>query len=194
MGTIEYSCKKKPLVNEYACGDYYFVKEYDESVCIILIDVLGHGKEAYELTQICEEFLQKHYKTNPFDLIQQLNNHIKGSRGAVAAIGQLDTRTGLFTYVLIGDITIRRFALKPQTAVCRPGIVGYMMPTPRVEQMNVHPGDVLLLHTDGVSNHFKLSDYPGILNDSIDQVSKTIIERFAKKHDDSACIALRYKP
>jgi hypothetical protein len=49
-----------------------------------------------------------------------------------------------------------------------------------------------MLCTDGVSDRFSSVEYPGVLSHAPKVVVRTILDRFGKAHDDSACIAIRY--
>jgi phosphoserine phosphatase RsbX len=74
------------------------------------------------------------------------------------------------------------------------GIVGGTMRTAREQQMRLSPRDIVVMYSDGVRDHFELSDYPQLLLGNAETIARTVIRRFAKEHDDAACIALRYDP
>ena len=59
--------------------------------------------------------------------------------------------------------------------------------------MTLEPGDLIILHTDGVSSRFSAADYPSASHHSPEEVARNIIQRYGKNHDDAACIAVRYK-
>jgi negative regulator of sigma-B (phosphoserine phosphatase) len=63
----------------------------------------------------------------------------------------------------------------------------------REEKMTLTDGDVLVLHTDGVKEHFDLEDYPELLVDDAETVANHIINQFGGAEDDACCIALRYQ-
>jgi len=57
--------------------------------------------------------------------------------------------------------------------------------------MQVGNGQLVTFYTDGVSDRFDASDYPGLRYDRATVVARTIVDRFGKAHDDATCIALR---
>jgi serine phosphatase RsbU (regulator of sigma subunit) len=72
--------------------------------------------------------------------------------------------------------------------------VGGIARSPRNRQLRIEVGDVVLLYTDGVRDHFRLSEYPQLLTHDAPTIARTVVERFGKPHDDSACLAIRYEP
>jgi serine phosphatase RsbU (regulator of sigma subunit) len=65
------------------------------------------------------------------------------------------------------------------------------MRTPRPQTLQLEAGDVVVLYTDGVRDHFSSDDYPGLFHDQPKEVVRKIVERFGKNHDDAGCIAVR---
>jgi serine phosphatase RsbU (regulator of sigma subunit) len=60
-----------------------------------------------------------------------------------------------------------------------------------VQQLTLQRGDVVLLHTDGVSERFELEDYPEILGHAPATIVRVVLRRFGKDRDDAGCLALR---
>lgn len=195
MTKLDYFIAVRPLPSNKGgeCGDTAVIKEFDNKLFIGIVDVAGHGKNAQKIAVICKDYLESNYRRDLVETMNGLHEHIKGSRGAVAGIGHLDLKTGELKYVGVGNIVLRRFGASSVKVIPRLGIVGYTIPTPREEVMKLHDGDVLVLYTDGVKEHFELADYPELLNDNAETIATLIIQQFGKEDDDAACIALRYK-
>lgn len=190
---MDYFLAIRPLLDHDSCGDIGIIKEFDNKVFIGLIDVLGHGKEAYKIAVISKGFLQKNYRKDLTEIIKGLHERIRGTRGEVVGLCILDLSTGVLKCAGIGNISVRRFRSTSERVIFRSGIVGYMMPNPKEERIVLSDGDVLVLYSDGVRDHFELKDYPGILRDNARTIAKNIIRNFGKKGDDASCIALRYR-
>jgi serine/threonine protein phosphatase PrpC len=60
------------------------------------------------------------------------------------------------------------------------------------QALQLEPGDLVVLYTDGVSDRFTAEDYPSVLHHSAEEVARNIVQRFGKGHDDAACIAVRF--
>ena len=193
MPELDYFLAIRPLLNDMACGDTGIIKEFDNKVFIGIIDVLGYGEDAHEVAMFCVDFLEKNYRQNLMEMMGGLHQQIKGSQGAVAGLCLLDLKTGELTFIGVGNITARKFGSSNIRIVPRSGIIGYVMPSLREEKMILHDGDVLVLHTDGVKEHFDLEDYPELLIDDAEMIANHIINQFGRAEDDAACIALRYQ-
>jgi negative regulator of sigma-B (phosphoserine phosphatase) len=72
------------------------------------------------------------------------------------------------------------------------GIVGYIMSTVREQTLTLLVGDVLVMHSDGIKEHFELSECPGILTGDAKSIATGLLRQFGKENDDASCIALRY--
>jgi serine phosphatase RsbU (regulator of sigma subunit) len=195
MKQPEYFIVVRPLPGNRAdeCGDAGFVLEFDDKMLIVIIDGVGHGKEASIVAVACREYLEGKAGQDLVAMMKGLHEHIRGSRGAVVGIGCLDLKTGELKFVGIGNITLAKFGSTAVKIVPRLGIVGYIISDPVEEIVKLHDGDVLLLYTDGVREHFDLKDYPELPNDSAETIANLIITEFGKDEDDAACIALRYR-
>jgi serine phosphatase RsbU (regulator of sigma subunit) len=62
----------------------------------------------------------------------------------------------------------------------------------REQQMSLNPDDVLLLHTDGISERFENSEFPQLRYADAMSIARGIVNRFGKNYDDAGCIAVRY--
>ena len=189
---MDYFLAKRPLNNDIFCGDTGVIKEYDGKVFIGIIDGLGHGQEAHKMAVSCEDFLEKNYRQGLVKTMMTLHDHIKGSRGAVVGLCLLDHVIGELQCVSVGNITIRIFGSSNTKIIPRDGIVGYTMPSPKEAKMSLDDGDVLVLHTDGIKEHFDLEDYPALLAHDARNLATHIMEQFGKGHDDALCIVLKY--
>ena len=87
---------------------------------------------------------------------------------------------------------MRRFGKEETRLVSRDGVVGQNIRTPLPQHLQLEPGELIVLYTDGVSDRFTSDDYPGVVRHAPKEVASNIVERFGKDHDDAACIAVRY--
>ncbi|MEW6096862.1 MAG: stage II sporulation protein E (SpoIIE) [bacterium] len=146
---LELDCflAKRPFCHQKdtECGDTGIIKEFDNKVFIAIVDVLGHGKEAYEFALVCQDFLEKNYYKGLIEIMKTLHESIKGLRGVVAGLCLLDINSGVLKYVGIGNITARKFGLNPIRLIPQDGIIGYAIKTPKEEAIKLSEGDVFIL-------------------------------------------------
>ena len=211
---LEYGLSEQPL--EKVSGDISFYKQSENTAFIAVIDVAGHGEHAHELAMKAQLFIAKHFTLPLTELISDLHHYIHGSRGLVIMLAQIDLASLLLTYSGMGNVELRSFSEKKiskQSAskkttsqqslsqqslgqqssrgLSRDGVVGYMISSPQERQLQLQANDVILLYSDGIKAHFELSDYPEILSDSAALISKNVLQRFGKTHDDQCCVAIK---
>ena len=191
---VIYNMAKRPLNNDVFCGDTGLFREFDDKVFLAVVDVLGHGVRAQKVAEDCEAFLEKNYRLDLPEMMLGLHGHIKGSRGAMAGLCRLDLKTGELKYVGIGDTVAKTIGSENTQFISLSGVIGYTIPTPREKTGNLHMGDVLLLHTDGIKAHFRPQEYPELPNDTPTTITTRMIEQFGKEYDDALCMALKYLP
>jgi len=189
---VDYFLTIKPFTKNVECGDTGIIKEFDHKVFIGIIDVAGHGKEAYKIAVTSKDFLEKNYRKDLVNSMKDLHKCLKDTRGAVAGLCLIDLIAGKLKYVGIGNITARIFGANTRRIISKPGIIGYAIRTIREERTKLYNNDVLLLYTDGIKEHFELEDYPELLQDDARTIATNIISKFGKNNDDAACIALRF--
>lgn len=193
MPETDYHLAKVPLLSEEKCGDTAVIKEFDNQIFLAVVDVLGHGPEARKLAIIIETFLAENYREDLMDMLVSLHEHIKGSRGAVAALCLLNTDSGMLKYTGIGNITTRTFGLINQRLLSRDGVIGYMIRSPKEEIVKMAENDILVVYSDGIKEHFEFEDNPGIFKLTAKEIATWVITQFGKKEDDAICLALRYR-
>lgn len=190
---------KRPLGGsarmDMECGDDGMIKKLDEDTLFIaLVDALGHGGDAHAIALICVNYLRKNCSGDLIETMEGLHKYIKSlNKGAVVCICRLDLKNGELRYVGAGNISMKRFGSSRTRVIYKNGIVGYTIPRQMEEMMVLRGGDVLVLHTDGVKENFDESDYPELLKDDVKEIAETIVNRFGRKDDDAACLALRYE-
>ena len=193
MPNVDYTIATRPCTGETVCGDLGWVKRFDDKIFLALLDVAGHGPEAEALARKCPDFFEAHYEELSLPgIIQSLHEFVKASKGLVVGLCVLDIPTGVLHYSGMGNIEVKIFGKQSYTFVARNGVVGYQITRPIWEAFLLNIGDVLLMHTDGISSYFNKKDYPGIANDDVDTIAKTMIDRFGKAHDDVGCIVMKY--
>lgn len=173
-----------------ACGDTGII--LDDGCFLGLVDALGHGPVAAEIAEHAKDYLLHHYHLKLSEIIQGLHDHLKNTRGAVAAVCRLDRSSGILHYSGMGNIRLRIFGHRPQILITRDGILGYMIPSPEANTIQLHDGDILIMHSDGIREHFAPDGYPSLLMGQASDICKNFIEQLGKSNDDVSCIALRY--
>ena len=189
---LEHSSQIRACHGERLSGDTVVIRPLKQGLFVAIVDVLGHGPEAHELTHAIDAYLTHYGTSDVSSLMTRLHQHLKGSRGAAVGLCAIDATTGRIDYAGIGNTTMRRFGKTETRLVSQDGVLGQNMRTPLHQTLQLEPGDLIVLYTDGVSDRFTSDDYPGILRHTPKEVANNIVQRFGKDYDDAACIAVRY--
>ena len=188
---IDYFVAEKAL--ELVNGDTGFVSFDEEQLFVGIVDGAGHGPEANTIAQTSRDFLEKNKDAELPELMNALHENLRGTRGGVAIIGKLDYGSLQLRYVGIGNAVLRKFGNSSERAVTQDGVIGYQIRTPQEKLMQISGGDVLVMHTDGITSYFDVNDYPEILNDDAKTIANNLINKFGKNNDDATCIVIRFK-
>ncbi len=191
MKRYSYGVRTRPYYGELVCGDGFVIDEHESGLFIVLIDSLGHGHNAANLSRQMEKYL---YQLNSHDLVwvvQNLHDNFFGSIGAAVTLFSIDTQCHHFTCINIGNNSVRYFSETQVRMDPQPGVIGERIPTLQQKSDSYNNGDMFILSTDGISSSFSLSEYPTLQYQTADQVADFIMEKFSKRHDDATVIVVR---
>ena len=179
---------------EDECGDAGVIRVTDDQCFLALMDVLGHGKKAHEVAEIGERYLEQNHGSDLLDMMNGLHACLKGTRGAVASLCRLNLLNREMEFVGVGNITARLYGSSPVTFVSRDGVLGYRIPSPKMQRAKVSPGDILILNSDGIKERFDPIFYPDLLKGPARKIAADLMDRLGKDSDDASCIVLRCEP
>ena len=189
---FEWATYGRPCAGERLSGDVALAVDVGSKLVVVLIDVLGHGPEAYELAKEMAAYIKEKPVAVPSTMIENLDKAFKGSRGSVAGCAVLDAHSETLSFAGIGNPVFRILsASQTVTLPVSAGIIGAGIRTPVNHRARLLPGDLLVGCSDGVSEGFRVSDYPQIFSHNIWAIARSIVKRFGKNHDDATCFALR---
>lgn len=192
-GKIDSGFIIKPYQAGEPCADVVILKRTRTGVFFCLLDVSGHGFTAASLTRKAKQYVLKNTSRGLTQVMRGLHLYLKGTRGCVAAMGRIDAKKGLLHYVSNGNIGARIFKKSSSLRILpKTGIIGYIMPTPVQETHRLADGDIVVLYSDGIKDHFVRNECEHFLKENAQSIAKKILKLFSRGSDDSACLALRF--
>jgi phosphoserine phosphatase RsbX len=185
--TLEIGAHARPHPGETACGDAHLVLAAGPLTVVALADGLGHGPLAAEAAARFCAHVRACREAAVAEILLRAAPALAGSRGCAAAVVRVDEDAGRLTFAGVGNIELRAFARLPFHPVCAPGVVG--RPLRRVVAFAhlLSPGDLFILHSDGVSTRFELADPLA----PAQRIAEGLVSTHGKAHDDASCIVLR---
>lgn len=175
---------------DHECGDTGLLVEDKDCLFLALIDALGHGREAHETAVKAEKYLRENKSENLKELLLCLHKHMINSRGLVIAVCWIYPKEKRIRYAGIGNISVKIFGHENHSFVSRDGVVGFNMPSPREQDAPFVPGDLLILNSDGLKEHFSPLRNPELQLGTASDTAEFLFSNF-RKDDDASCIVVR---
>jgi len=150
----------KPM--PYLGGDFYEVLTINQDlVAIFTADVSGHGFAATYIGNILRQIFREHYSqlVSPAQLMTRINQQFKQSITtfdfATAFYGILDSKSNLFHYVRAGAPIVPVIKSLKEDLIFlednNPAIGAISMTEYQEQTIQLSPGDIVFLYSDGVT-------------------------------------------
>jgi anti-sigma regulatory factor (Ser/Thr protein kinase) len=181
-------CVPKP--REVECGDAYRIKRTKSDVRVFLGDGLGHGKFAEEAVKRAGDFFFASEETNPVDILRQMHENVRRTRGLVAAVGIFDRKKNEWKVCGVGNILTRLYhGISYKNYMSYNGTIGLNIPG----SMNCStlPGErnqYLVMTTDGIRSRWDLAKLPSILKYDNMVLAAAVYKDFNRGTDDSSIL------
>jgi len=185
----------RPISGERACGDGFAVRIVDGRRQVLLCDGLGHGPLAELAANAAIHAFHLAPVAPPAAVVEHLHRAIGHTRGAALAVAELDPGAGLLRYSGLGNITgfVVRDADR-RGLVSMPGIAGHQRRVVREFEYPFPDDACLVMHTDGVTDRWRLPDYPGLQRRSPQVIAGTLLRDAGVRRDDAGVLVARAGP
>jgi serine/threonine protein phosphatase PrpC len=189
---MEFGIVYRPKSGRSVSGDAYLIKEEEEATLICLVDGLGSGERAAEAAQAAIGCVEVNGTLSLSDIMAKCHQALKGTRGAVIALTRISFAESTVTFVGVGNIGIHVRSAAPIKPISKNGIVGYRLPRLKEFAYPYTPGDIFVLHTDGISNRFTLDNAVWMQEaQDVQTLADEIAQNFGKENDDLTVIIAR---
>lgn len=176
---------------EEVCGDAWSIAERDGELSVMVADGLGHGPSAAEAANRAVVTFARHSFDGPDTFCETAHRDLAGTRGAAVALAHL-ARGGSARYTGIGNISgvIVANDGSSRGLVSQNGTVGYQM-RPAQPQDYAWPSPArLIMHSDGLTNRWTLSAYPGLLRRHPAVIAGVLHRDFLRGRDDATVVVV----
>jgi anti-sigma regulatory factor (Ser/Thr protein kinase) len=181
-----------PKRGEEVCGDDWALRPRALGGTVTVVDGLGHGIEAAAAAREAITVLHDRPARGPAATIQDMHGALRHTRGAAAAVCDVDLERELVTYAGVGNVSgIILSGRGNRSMVSHNGIVGHQMRV--VQEFSFPwPDDALLvLHSDGLTSHWSLDGYPGLLQRHPSLIAGVLYRDFERGRDDVTVVVGR---
>lgn len=178
----------RAMTGQDSCGDAFAVR-YDDGVPTLMVaDGLGHGALAAAASGAAVRAFLDAPSGPPVALLERVHRALPGTRGAAVSVAQVSS-SGVLHHAGLGNISGTVHGERTRGLVSHPGIAGVPGRPLRETTYPVERGDIVVLHSDGLTNRWSLADYPGLASRSPLVISGVLHRDNAVRPDDS-CVAV----
>lgn len=183
-----------PYPGEHVCGDGVALRNEDGRALVLVTDGLGHGPLAAEATSRAAALFAGHDTSTPVALMQRLHEGMRGTRGAAAALAEVDARRGVVRYCGVGNIaaTILDHGAT-RSLVSHHGTLGHDARRMAEFQYPWSASSTLVLNSDGLLTNWSLAKYPGLAERAPSLVAAVLYRDCRRHKDDTIVVVLRGK-
>jgi anti-sigma regulatory factor (Ser/Thr protein kinase) len=182
-----------PHRDETACGDAWVARVAVAVARLLVVDGLGHGPHAAEAAETAVKAFEATPALEPGPMLAAIHEALRSTRGAAVAVAALDVEGRTVRFAGVGNITgtmldgggrVRNF-------VSHNGIVGHQ--ARRVQEFAYpwDPAALVVLHSDGLSSHWTLDPYPGLVQHHPAVVAGVLYRDFNRGRDDVTVVVAR---
>jgi anti-sigma regulatory factor (Ser/Thr protein kinase) len=193
MSCLSWGRAGHTLAGEASSGDRGVVLPFPGGALVAVIDGLGHGKDACIAAERAEQVLAGNPAGEVAELVRRCHTALRPTRGAVMSLASFDAERGTMTWLGVGNVEAVLVRAEPGAAAeavaMRGGTIGYMLPPLHPRTLVVHPGDTLVLATDGIRHGFR--DEVRAMREP-QEIADQIVANWGKTDDDACALVARY--
>lgn len=181
-------CVNKP--REVVCGDGYRIKSSKNETIIFFADGLGHGPKAKEAVDQAGDFFFECAETDPVEIIRQMHEKIRRTRGLVSTIANCNTKTQEWRLCGVGNIFTRMYTgIEVKNYMSYNGAIGLNLPNSM--NASVFPfqsNQLLIMCSDGIRSSWDISKYPSILKYDPTLLAAALYKDYSRGTDDASVL------
>jgi hypothetical protein len=181
-----------PASGESVSGDSWSARGHDHRGRLIVADGLGHGPDAARAADAAVTVFTRHPDMTLHELLECAHQSLRGTRGAAAAVVDIDAVANSVTICGAGNVVGRLISgTEDRSLMTEHGTVGLQIrhAPPMVYPWPEHA--VLVMHSDGITSRWSLKDVPRLLQCSAALIAAWILHLHRRGHDDATVVVGR---
>jgi anti-sigma regulatory factor (Ser/Thr protein kinase) len=176
---------------EAVSGDAWAYRWLDDRLAVFVCDGLGHGYEAAKVAERSVECFNEGRWGTPKELLDLVNDALRPTRGAAAAVAVIDAGTRRLRYCGVGNIAAGVVGDgRVRHLVSHNGILGAAAKIAELEYA-WPAGAVLLMHSDGLSARWQVQRWDGVWERHPALIAGLAYRDLARGTDDAVVVAVR---
>ena len=181
-----------PLDGETVCGDGWTSDQREGRCTVLVADGLGHGILAAEASEAALNVFRLRGAARPAEFMALAHTALRPTRGAAAALAEIDPARGTIRYAGVGNIAGRVVTGETtRSMISHNGTLG-LHTTRSVEAQYTWPvGGVLVMASDGLLTNWSLDRHPGLTRRHPAVVAAVLYRDWSRGRDDTTVVVAR---
>jgi hypothetical protein len=173
------------------CGDVAAGWARDGGYVLAIADGLGHGADAFLAASTAIDHVGNHLADAPLALFPGMNDALRSTRGAAVGVAAIDFSLGRLTFAAVGNTRAALFGWQVLRLDGFAGIVGAGYRRLAAQTIPFHPGDRLVMWTDGVDERLSF-DSSAVRDVDPDTLARGLLDQFSCGSDDSCVLVAHW--
>jgi anti-sigma regulatory factor (Ser/Thr protein kinase) len=181
-----------PYPGEIVSGDAWATRETPGTTLLMVADGLGHGTHAAAASRAAVDAFRLDRGAAPAEALERIHHALRPTRGAAVAVAAVDREKGLVRFAGIGNIAGTIVSgEKTRSVVSHHGTAGGA--ARRIQEFTYpwNGGDLLVLHSDGLTSRWTLAAYPGLAQRHPALIAGVLYRDHRRGRDDTTVVVLR---
>lgn len=180
----------RPPASETVCGDAWAVQERDGRLTVMVADGLGHGSGAAAASTQAVEVFRRQSHLPVEELVASIHAELRATRGAAVAVAEVCPDASV-RFCGVGNISgMMATAAGRREMVTHHGTAGHQATKIRSFDYALEPGALVILHSDGLSSRWDLSDHPQLAARHPLLVAGVLYRHHGRKRDDATVVVV----
>jgi anti-sigma regulatory factor (Ser/Thr protein kinase) len=190
--SLEVGAISIPLRGQTMCGDGWAVRRNTIGTWFMVVDGLGHGSFAADAAREAERVFAESGSESPAIILNDIHDALKKTRGAAAAIAYVNQEKKTLCFSGLGNISATVATAQSSRGIAsHNGTLGHQVH--RIQEFNLpwSEDSVLVMHSDGISSRWDLSESPGIWSRHPILIAGVLFRDFVKERDDATVMVAK---
>jgi anti-sigma regulatory factor (Ser/Thr protein kinase) len=179
---------------ESVCGDGWAVHREQARLTVMVVDGLGHGPLAAEAAEEAIRVFNQSKGAGTVEILEAAHGALRKTRGAAMAVAQVDRDEATVRFAGVGNISgVLVTDAGSRSMVSHNGLLGGDVRRMHELLYPLGESDLLVMHSDGLSAHWRLDRYTGLMSRDAALIAGVLYRDFSRGRDDATVIVLRLR-
>jgi hypothetical protein len=181
-----------PRDGEEVCGDGWAVEQNGPRCLALVADGLGHGRLAAEASRAAVRIFRANAALGTTEILGAIHAALRGTRGAAVAVAEVRLDQQQVRFAGVGNIAGAVIAdATGRSMISGNGTAGHEVRKIQEFTYPFPPGALLVVHSDGLTTHWRLEQYAGLETRHPALVAGVLYRDFKRPRDDVTVLAWR---